>query len=263
MLVSDSSRTWEAEAAHRREVELWQQAAAKGPPDPFIREQLAHSHRLWGLFLQDSGRLPEAEEAFRKAVKVLDEMPSHRALLGDTYACLANVLSAAGKRDEAAEAFRKALECPLPNTARDCNHLAWTLATIPDASLGDGYLAVELASRAVELAPDDGEYWHTLGVACCRATDWETAVEALEKANELVGARTESITNAFFLAIAHWHLGHNEQAWCWYDQAVASMEKCAPRNARNCRLRAESERLIATEGPAQSETADRKKNNGR
>jgi tetratricopeptide (TPR) repeat protein len=139
--------------------------------------------------------------------------------------------------------MRKALDFP-PNDAGDYNHLAWLLATCSDPEVGDGRRAVELARKAVELAPDDGNYWNTLGVAYCRVADWKKAIEALEKSNSLVPAGREPLRNAFFLAIAHGQVGNKEQARRWYDQAVAWMEKYAPQNADLRRLHAETEKRL-------------------
>jgi Flp pilus assembly protein TadD len=170
-------------------------------------------------------------------------VPGRRVLLGDTYACLGSLLAAAGRREEAVAAMRKALDFP-PSDAGDYNHLAWILATCSDPEVGDGRRAVELARKAVELAPDDGNYWNTLGVAYCRVADWERAIEALEKSNELAPAGREPLRNAFFLAIAHGQLGKKEQARRWYAQAVAGMEKRAPQNADLRRLQAETEKVL-------------------
>jgi hypothetical protein len=61
----------------------------------------------------------------------------------------------------------------------------------------------------------------------------------------------------FFLAMAHWQLGNQDQARQWYDQAVAWMEKNQPQNEELLRFRAEAEELIKQEtGNRQQETGD-------
>ena len=79
--------------------------------------------------------------------------------------------------------------------------------------------AVELAKKAVELAPKQGTFWNTLGVAHYRAGDWKAAVAALEKSEELRNGGDSF--DWFFLAMAHWQLGEKDEARKWYDQAVA------------------------------------------
>ena len=70
--------------------------------------------------------------------------------------------------------------------ARQDNEEAWKLATDPDSRLRDPTRAAELARRAVKLAPE-GENWNTLGVAECRAGNWEAARHALRKSMSLRG----------------------------------------------------------------------------
>src|SRR5262249_31312736 len=65
------------------------------------------------------------------------------------------------------------------------NTLAFWLATCPDPRFQDAGRAVPLAKKAVELAPHEGDYWNTLGVAHYRAGDGKAAVEALKKSTEL------------------------------------------------------------------------------
>jgi WD40 repeat protein/serine/threonine protein kinase len=128
----------------------------------------------------------------------------------------------------AIEAFRKATVLR-PDNVNVNNNAAWFLATCPDASLRDASRAVELARRAVERKPNVGTHWNTLGVALYRAGDWQAAITALSKSNELLGGKMLSF-NAFFLAMAHWQKGEKEQARRWYDKATDWMEKNGPKD---------------------------------
>ncbi|MFO0892970.1 MAG: tetratricopeptide repeat protein [Isosphaeraceae bacterium] len=103
------------------------------------------------------------------------------------------------------------------------------LAVVPDPRLRNPAQAVERGRRAVQLAPEDGPFWNTLGVAYYRAGDWAAAIERLEKAEALSPDKNLAI-NGCFLAMAHWRRGETEQARRWYDKAVAWMEKNPPRN---------------------------------
>jgi eukaryotic-like serine/threonine-protein kinase len=102
--------------------------------------------------------------------------------------------------------------------------------------------AVELARRAVELEPAQGMFWNTLGVAHYRAGDWKAASAALKKSDDLLKGNDLSF-NAFFLALAHWHLGNKAEARKWYDQAVGWMAKNKPQDEELLRFRAEAEFL--------------------
>jgi WD40 repeat protein/tetratricopeptide (TPR) repeat protein len=122
------------------------------------------------------------------------------------------------------------------------NNLAWLLATSLDASLRDPKRAVELAQKAVQLAPKAVGHWNTLGVAQYRAGDAKAAVETLTKSMEL-GKGGDS-TDWFFLAMAHWQLGDKPQARFWFDKAVPWMEKNQPKNEELLRFRDEAAALL-------------------
>ncbi len=72
-----------------------------------------------------------------------------------------------------------------PRNAAGLNALASLLATCPVEKLRNPARAVELAKRAVELAPAEANYWNTLGVAHLRAGAWGAGQEALARAVRL------------------------------------------------------------------------------
>jgi Tetratricopeptide repeat len=136
------------------------------------------------------------------------------------------------------------------NLALAKNNEAWPLATHPEAKSRDPLRAVELAKQAVELAPKEGNFWNTLGVAHYRAGNWVQSIAALEKAMQLMKGQFES-HNTFFLAMAHWQRKDKEQAHKWYNQAVQWMEKNKEALRKNKllqeelrRFRAEAEALL-------------------
>jgi WD40 repeat protein len=109
-----------------------------------------------------------------------------------------------------------------PKDAAAHQQLAWILATERDPRHRDIKRAIELARKAVELAPQDGDCWRSLGVAHYRAGDWKAALEALDRSGQF---RKESDgISYFFLAMTHWRLGHDEQARDWHRRAVRWME---------------------------------------
>src|SRR5262249_40805106 len=137
---------------------------------------------------------------------------------------LGDLLTARGRREEAGQAYaqvivvRKQLVQKFPAVPAYCRDLAWVLATCADPQFRDAAQAVRLARQAVERAPQGGDCWRALGVACYRAGDWRGAVTALGKATDLhAGGDCEEW---FFLAMAHWQLGERSQARDWYAQAV-------------------------------------------
>ncbi len=130
-----------------------------------------------------------------------------------------------------------------PKRADARDKLAWILLTCPNQTLRDPPRALTLAQEAVELEPDQGPYWNTLGVAHYRAGQWQKAIEALEESVRLYEGRDLSF-NAFFLAIAHWQRGERDVARRWYDEAVAWMREHRPDDERLVAFRMEAEHLM-------------------
>ena len=122
----------------------------------------------------------------------------------------------------------------------------------PDPRRRDAGRAVALAQKAVELAPDQAIYWNTLGAAHYRAGHWDQAIEALTRSRDLQGGRFESF-DAFFLAMAHWRLGHREDARQWNDRAVEWMQQKQPNDEELRRIRAEAGQLLGIGDPIRSE----------
>jgi serine/threonine-protein kinase len=130
-----------------------------------------------------------------------------------------------------------------PDDSKIRNLTAWVLAISADPKRRDPGRAVELARRAVELAPKQAAYWNTLGVALYRTGDWRGAIKALMKAEELAPGEFLGF-NGFFLAMAHWQIADKEKARKWFDQAVEWTEKHHPHDEELRRFRAEGEELL-------------------
>ena len=119
------------------------------------------------------------------------------------------------------------------------------LATYHEVRFRDPKRAVALAKKAVELKPQEGSYWNTLGVAQYRCGSWKAAVAALEKSIELGKAGDSSAW--FFLSMAHWQLGDKEAARKSYDKAVQWMNKHQSNDEALLRFQAEAEALLGVE----------------
>jgi hypothetical protein len=130
------------------------------------------------------------------------------------------------------------------------NALAWFLATCAEPRRRDSVQAALLAGKAVELLPDYGEAWNTLGVARYCNGDPKAAVEALNRSVEL--RKGGDACDFFFLAMARWQLGDKDEAGKWYDQAVAWMDKNKPQDKELRRFRAEATDLLRIKEQAPS-----------
>jgi tetratricopeptide (TPR) repeat protein len=175
----------------------------------------------------------EAALLAERAVKLAPREPDYWTTFG--LAC-----QKLNDHNRAGTAFKKAAELA-PGDPVACNNLAWLLATRPESAQREPRRAVELARKALELAPKDGDYWNTLGVALYRAGEYKEAVAALEKSLALQG---DNPFDWFFLAMAHGRLTHGEQARRHYDQAVQWMQKHLRRDEELERFRAEAEQTL-------------------
>jgi tetratricopeptide (TPR) repeat protein len=141
------------------------------------------AYEAWG-----EGRYGKARDAYLRLASVLETIPT--------------TTMSSSERQFAAQAL---------------NNTAWLLATCPDLELRDHADAVKHARRSIELEPNTGNTWNTLGVAYFRMGDWEEARNALYRSMEL---RNEGDSfDWFFLAMIHAHLGRKERAREWYDKA--------------------------------------------
>jgi tetratricopeptide (TPR) repeat protein len=164
----------------------------------------------------------------------------------------ARLLMALGDEDRALADFEKAIELEgdnarFLNDARFLNSAAWSFVRYPHTNTQWVEKALTWAQRAVEMTPTSSGNWNTLGIACYRTGNWQDAVNALEKSEELY-PHEHLPFNGFFLAMAHWQLGHQDEARQWYDKAVETVEKKRPnREEELLRFRAEAEELMGIE----------------
>jgi len=206
----------------------------------------ALAHTNLGVTLREKGLLDEAISAHRRAIALNPKLARPHYNLGLALAAQGDREGAITEYREAIAAYSAFLESA-PRDARTLNALARLFATCPAVELRDAARAVELAKKAVELAPREPNYWNTLGVAHYRAGDWGAAIAALEQAIWL--RRVSDGSDWFFLAMAHWRLGDKEQARQFYDKAVQWTENNRRKSDELRRFQAEAEELLGIKGP--------------
>ncbi len=203
------------------------QALQRRPDNGHFYERRGYCY--WNL--RDDAK---ANADFRTAIRLQpDNAQAHHGLGLAT--------SSAGAWSEVVEAYEQAIRLK-PDYAEARNSLAWLRATCPDPKLRDPVAAVAAAKKAVELAPKEANFWNSLGAAHYRAGDFPAAIAALEKSMEL--AKGGDSLDWFFLAMAHWRLGQEDEARKWHAKAVEWMQKHKPNDDELRRFRAEAEELI-------------------
>jgi Flp pilus assembly protein TadD len=178
----------------------------------------------------EQGVLGQAESEYREAARLKPDLPEPHVNLG-------RVLAVQGKWAAAAAELRRATEVK-PDFPKGQSNYAWLLATCPQNELRNLSLAVTLAKRATELAPREGSYWNTLGVAQYRAGQWQAAIAALERSMALQNGG--DAIDWLFLAMANWQLGHKGEARKWYTKATKWIDKNKSQDEDLGRIRAEA-----------------------
>ena len=161
----------------------------------------------------------EQMQIARRALRDV-EVANQRVRLERAQALSANgsFLMAVKRYDLAFAQFEAATEVDSESSHLN-NNFAWFLANCPDGAYANPQRAVQLALKAVELVPDEGTFWNTLGVSYYRAGQYTSSIRALERSTELFGDDGVGF-NTMFLAMAHWRLGHHSQALQLYETAL-------------------------------------------
>jgi serine/threonine protein kinase len=253
----------DSEATHVKAVEAFERAGKiPGASTHTFRYLAAETRRGQAEVVLAQKRPKDAEDLFRKSVEDCYTLPGdffvlkperHRSVGAgiDRYALF---LRGHGRPQEAIEALQQGvnffakLSQDMPKEAvlkeglsERYRRFAWFLAAPTNPKDRDGKRIVELAKNAVELAPESGICWNTLGIAYYRAGDWKDAVASLEKAMEL--RKDGDGTDWFFLAMAHAQQQNKDEARKWYDRATAWMDN-QPDNEELRRFRDEAATLL-------------------
>jgi tetratricopeptide (TPR) repeat protein len=207
---------------------------------------------------------PDLDAARYRRAQALIRLGRHREALADLdiltakepsrwalYRLRSSVRDALGDH-ESARADREKAMALLPKDPMALNTRAWTYATGP-IDQRDPEPAVDLARRAVELAPGQQLSLNTLGVALYRAEQYAESIPVLEQS--LAAGKGEfDAFDLFFLAMAHHRLGHRDQARAAFDQAVRWLNEQKSLSEQYAKelaaFRAESEAVLGLAGPS-------------
>jgi eukaryotic-like serine/threonine-protein kinase len=135
-----------------------------------------------------------------------------------------------------------AADDPHYTIATQYNRSAWSLATFDKPEGREPAKAVEFAQKAVAMFPQSAFYWLTLGVAQYRAAEWQAAIAAFDKSEEL--APGKFAYKEFFRAMVLWQLGNREQARDHYERASEWVATHAPHDPWYSRFQCEAAELM-------------------
>ena len=224
---------------------------AAHPQDPNIHLQM-------GVLVRELGCGNEAEKHFQKAIALRQQaLEKLKAEYGPLHlqtiramSNLAYAFNSVGRYQDSIALYTEVIRLQ-PDSHMALNNLAWILATCVEPKFRDLARAVRLAKRAANLLPEAANDFNTLGVAQYQAGDWSTSIAALEKGMAI--RKSGDSFYWFFLAMAHWQLGHKDEARKLYDQAVQWMEKNRPTDEELRRFRAEAADLLGIKNTKLSE----------
>jgi len=137
------------------------------------------------------------------------------------------------------------------------NALAMALIVSPDPQFRDPPRAMRSARRGLELQPDHAGIINTLGAAQYYAGQWQAAIESLHRSDALENYKG-SAYNGFFLAMAYWQIGQQDQARTWYGKALTWMEKNGPESEDLLRFRAEAADLLGMDEQTEQKPGEAK-----
>jgi tetratricopeptide (TPR) repeat protein len=178
-----------------------------------VRELLHEGETAW-----QAGRYAASSDSYTHVAALLDSVPT--------------LTMSAGERGLAAQSL---------------NNWAWLLATCPEKGLQRPEESVKYARRALELQPNEGSTWNTLGVAYFRLGALDDALSALYRSMEL---RDEGDSADWFvLSMIHVRLGHKDRAREWYDKAVQWSHRYRPGDDELYRFEVEAAQALGLPKP--------------
>jgi hypothetical protein len=121
------------------------------------------------------------------------------------------------QKDAALDAARREAALQVAQTLPEgrpeqLNEAAWRVVRVPGYDRSTYARAFRQAEAVVQATPGNGNHLNTLGVARYRLGQYAEALQTLEQSAKLRAAMGPLPEDLAFLAMAHQHLGHKEQA---------------------------------------------------
>lgn len=200
-------------------------------------EQLGDEHEAAAVEAAQQARHEEAWELFtsaleyRQAAVDLAASPFQVDRLARTAARFARFLSRVGyfqfaieQRLQAVQLWRSLLmqqqmmDEVLPAHASNLNDLAWLLVMESPGTPEQLAQAGSLAEEAVQIVPEMGPYWNTLGIAYYRQQEYYKAIRTLSQSINLADDGGNAF-DFYYLALANHALGYSKPSRDWLEHA--------------------------------------------
>jgi serine/threonine protein kinase len=238
---------------------------------PEYRVRLAGRSRDLAVMLSAAKQYEEAEGCYARAIEVMEKRAAEtpqivfRRSLMAIYEDQGDFLLALQRPAEAAAAYRRAIELSkgvvseAPDVPLYLCELAAFLANCPVVELRNSRRAIELATQATQIAPQESAPWYALGLTHYRASHWVDALTALKRWQELSSGGDSR--EWLLLALTNWRLSqmpevtnqqrdhYRAEARDWYARGAAWQDQFKPLNANLSRLRSETAALLQVDDP--------------
>jgi tetratricopeptide (TPR) repeat protein len=189
-----------------------------------------------GRALSRNHQLDESIACYQQASQLYE--------LNHIHFSLAHLYAKRHEWPEALKSYEQAVRLA-PDSPGLHSGIAWFLATCPNEEFRNTNRAVEHATKAVELEPQNATYQSCLGIAYYRAGKWDVAISALNRARQLRDIADER--DGFFLAMAYQRIGDNKEARKYYDNASDWMDENASQDEELLHFRSEAARVLGVQ----------------
>ena len=209
--------------------------------------QTLQSMNNLAVVYEREGRFADAEALYSQTLATQQKVlgPTHPSTLL-TMSNLAEVYGREGKYGQAEEVFRRAVKAS-PDNPNALNLLAWLLVTAPDHRVRRPALALDLAHRIAELAPDNADALNTVGLIEVRNGLWNDAIATLNKCVD--GHKGLEPTDFLFLAMAYQGRGDKAEADRNFTRGADLAGKTAANNTELRMLWGEAAEALGKPGP--------------
>ncbi len=255
----DLGRTADARLLFERVVATYAQLAEQLPNRLEYRLRLAVGQGHLGRVLGASGEAELAGAKFQSAIdevehvlQVAPEIPSHLNQAAHLYHRRGEFRFVLGEQEAAEADFKRAKELwgkltEQTKTPEYLHDYASFLVECVDTRQHDPSQATALAQTAVAQAAKNHRYSCVLGAACYRASAWAEGTAVLEEALER--CPSGDARSRFYLAMAHWQLGHEKQASTHLARGIEWLHEHRPGDPDLQRLHREAVDCLASRSP--------------